>query len=71
MTKIRLIVGLITSHCTYLTITKRPELGCSAIDDDIQIESNNGEIQLQNIINKDGSNGFQRKEPSKIQDHKG
>jgi hypothetical protein len=40
MTRIRLIVGLITSHRTYLTITKtrkgrsRPDPGCSATDDD-------------------------------------
>jgi hypothetical protein len=40
MTRTRLIVGLITSHRTYLTITKtrkgraRPDPGCSAIDDD-------------------------------------
>jgi hypothetical protein len=40
MTRTRLIVGLITSHHTYLTITKtrkgrpRPDPGCSATDDD-------------------------------------
>jgi hypothetical protein len=40
MTRIRLIVGLITPHRTYLTITKtckgrpRPDPGCSATDDD-------------------------------------
>jgi hypothetical protein len=40
MTRTRLIVGLITSHRTYLTITKtrkgrpRPDPGCSATDDD-------------------------------------
>jgi hypothetical protein len=40
MTRSRLIVGLITSHRTYLTITKtrkgkpRPDPGCSATDDD-------------------------------------
>jgi hypothetical protein len=40
MTRTRLIVGLITSHRTYRTITKtrkgrpRPDPGCSATDDD-------------------------------------
>jgi hypothetical protein len=40
MTRIRLIVGLISSDRTYLTITKtikgrpRPDPGCSATDDD-------------------------------------
>jgi hypothetical protein len=40
MTRTRLIVGLITSHRTYLTFTKirkgrpRPDPGCSATDDD-------------------------------------
>jgi hypothetical protein len=40
MTRTRLIVGLITPHRTYLTITKtrkgrlRPDPGCSATDDD-------------------------------------
>jgi hypothetical protein len=39
MTRTRLIMGLITSHRTYLTITKtrkgrpRPDPGCSATDD--------------------------------------
>jgi hypothetical protein len=39
MTRIRLIVGLITSHRTYQTITKtregrqRPDPGCSGTDD--------------------------------------
>jgi hypothetical protein len=40
MTRTRLIMGLITPHRTYLTITKtrkgrpRPDQGCSATDDD-------------------------------------
>jgi hypothetical protein len=40
MTRIRLIVGLKTSHRTYLTITKtrkgrpRPDMGCDVTDDD-------------------------------------
>jgi hypothetical protein len=40
MNRTRLIVGLITSHRTFLTITKtrkgrpRPDPGCSATDDD-------------------------------------
>jgi hypothetical protein len=52
MTINRLIVGLITPHSTYLTITKprkgrpRPDPGCSAIDDD----DNNTDIMLVAVL---------------------
>jgi hypothetical protein len=38
MNRTRLIVGLITHIVIYLTITKRPDLGCSAIDNDEEIK---------------------------------
>jgi hypothetical protein len=50
MARTRLIVGLITPHCTYLTITKtrkgrpRPDPGCRATDDD------DDDIQAQDTV---------------------